>query len=267
MDKDEQAPYELFYWPTLPGRGEFIRLAFEDAGVSYLDVARDPDRGGIRAIRAVLEPDDAGRPEVSAPAESKIVPLAVPVLRHGALVISQVACILDYLGPRLGLIPSGDQGVGPHARQLALSLQLTIADVVAEVHDTHHPLSTTLAYEDQTEAAKQRAELFVRHRLPKFLRYFERVAAGNAAAGRVPSLLGAHSYVDLSLEHLTRGLSHAFPTATQALLRELPMISAIRDRVGNRPNIVAYRASARCIPWTLHGIFRAYPELDFSLHA
>ena len=38
-------PYELLYWPGIPGRGEFIRLAFEAAGVSYKDTANESEDG------------------------------------------------------------------------------------------------------------------------------------------------------------------------------------------------------------------------------
>ena len=35
--------YELYYWPSIQGRGEFIRLTLEEAGADYVDVARKSD--------------------------------------------------------------------------------------------------------------------------------------------------------------------------------------------------------------------------------
>ena len=38
--------YELHYWPRIQGRGEFVRLALEQAGAEYVDVARGPKSSG-----------------------------------------------------------------------------------------------------------------------------------------------------------------------------------------------------------------------------
>jgi glutathione S-transferase len=174
--------YELFYWPNLPGRAEFIRLVFEDAGVAYTDVARLPadQGGGVEAVLAFYHGRQPGHP-VFAP----------PVLRVGGLVLAQMPNICLFVGRRFDLAPSEEEGW-----LLANQLQLTIADLVDEVHDTHHPLGVSLYYEQQRKAAQQRAKLFVEQRLPRFLGYFERVLQQNG--GEV--LVGqAVSYVDLSL--------------------------------------------------------------------
>ncbi|MFT3768887.1 MAG: glutathione S-transferase family protein [Minicystis sp.] len=237
--------YELYYWPGIQGRGEFVRLALEDAGASYADVARLPaaKHGGIAAMRKLMSSHAVA-----------LEPFAPPFLKHGELVIAQVANILLYLGPRLGLVPE-DEPSRLHAHQL----QLTIADVVAEVHDTHHPISTGLYYEDQKPEALRRATAFVEERLPKFLGYFERVLDHNGGH----HLIGkAVSYVDLSLFQLVEGLEYAFPRGMAALAPQIPLLRRLRDHVAKRPRIAAYLASDRRIPFNENGIFRRYPELD-----
>lgn len=242
--------YELFYWPQIQGRGEFIRLALEDAGAPYDDVARDPARG-VAAIRALLDaPLDARGYDGPAP-------LAPPVLRDGRVALSQVANILGYLGPRLGLLPADEV-----ERHRAMQVQLTLADLVSEVHDTHHPTSTALRYEDQLDAAKARAQAFVRHRLPKFLGWIERVARESGAPAQ---LLGSgHSTCDLSLFQLIEGLRYAFPAAMTQLEPAHPRLVEVHDRVAARPRVAAYLASPRRLAFNEHGIFRRYPALDFT---
>jgi glutathione S-transferase len=234
--------YELFYWPSIPGRGEPVRLALEEAGVAYVDVARRPeaDGGGVAAMMKLLR----------APG---IAPFAPPFLRSGALVIAQTANILLYLGPRHGLVPD-DEASRLHANQL----QLTITDLFAEVHETHHPIGSGLYYEDQKPEALRRAELFVRERLPKYLPYFERALDAGG-----PYLFGGEvSYVDLSLFQVLEGLRYAFPRATARIAPGLPRLVALGERVRARPRIAAYLASPRRIPFNEDGIFRRYPELD-----
>jgi glutathione S-transferase len=239
--------YRLYYWPEIQGRGEFVRLVLEDAGVSYLDVARLPDDEGegMGALMAFLAQDDLGTPT-----------FAPPILRHGDLCISQTATICAYLGERHGLAPDGN------ARWQAQHLQLTLADFVIEIHDTHHPIAGSLYYEDQKAEARRRAAVFREERLPKFLGYFERVLTLNAAAaGRW--LVGADcSHADLSLFQVVTGLQYAFPNALDALRKRHPKVFALRDRVRERPNLAAYLASERRIPFNEQGIFRHYPELD-----
>jgi glutathione S-transferase len=230
----------LYYWPGLPGRGELVRLALEDGGAEYVDVARTP--GGMAELRALL---DGGGPGLA--------PFAPPFLVDGELVLAQVANILDHVGPRLGLVEAEDA-----ARRRALQLQLTVGDLLSEVHDTHHPVSTTLYYEQQKSEALARTAAFLEHRLPKFLRYFERAVQPEGTT----ALRAEHVYVDLSLFQVVEGLAYAFPKAMAALAPEIPGLVALRDRVAARPRIQAYLASPRRLAFNEHGIFRRYPELD-----
>lgn len=234
--------YELFYWPGIQGRGELIRLSLEDAGASYVDVARDKDRGGIAAMQAIV----GGKEAVVGPR-----PFAPPFLRDGDLVLSHTANVLQYLGERLALVPAG-------ARWHAHQLQLSISDLYGEVHDTHHPLGPSLYYEDQKPEALRRTKAFLKDRLPKFLGYFEQVLASTGG----PFLLGEHSYVDLSLFQVVEGLRYAFPRATAAMEPTIQRILSVHDRVRQRPNISAYLGSPRRLPFGDHGIFRRYAELD-----
>ena len=239
--------YELFYWDALQGRGEFIRLALEEAGASYVDIARGSEKAGqgIKALMEMLE-------DTSLPAP----PFAPPFLRHGRLVISQVANILMYLGPKLELVPKQQS-----LRLAANGLQLTIADLVAEVHDTHHPLASGTYYEDQKEAAHARSADFLANRMPKFLGYFENVLKNNPL-GDTHSLGDTLSYVDLSLFQIIDGLRYAFPRATKAFPQTYPALCALTELVRALPNIARYLASKRRLPFNNSGIFRHYPELD-----
>lgn len=242
---DSCATYQLYYWPFLPGRGEFVRVVLEYVGVAYEDVARKPkeEGGGPAAVMAQLQADEPG-----------LRPLAPPVLVHGARRLAQMPNICAYLAVRHGVVPE-DEGV----RAEAMQLQLTIADLVAEAHDTHHPVGKGSYYEDQKEAARTAAEHFVRARMPKFLGYFESVLQGNDGTHLVGTEL---SYVDLCLAHLLRGLEYAFPRGFSHHQAAVPGLVALRDRVEALPTIAAYRASDRCMAFNEHGIFRRYPELD-----
>jgi len=234
------AKYALYYWPGIQGRGEFVRLALEEAGAPYDDVARTP--GGMPKMMAMLR-DGKHKPG----------PFAPPFLASGKLVIAQTSNILHYLGGRHRLAPSSEAG-----RLAALQLQLTIADVVAEAHDTHHPISTGLYYEDQKPEAKRRAAAFCAERIPKYLGCFER----ELARGSKKYLLGACSYADLSLFQLVSGLDYAFPKTMATLAPKIARVRALADRVAARPRIAAYLASPRRIPFNEDGIFRHYPELE-----
>jgi glutathione S-transferase len=239
--------YELYYWPTIQGRGEFVRLALEEAGADYIDVARRSSRqgGGVPALQRWLGGKTVGQP-----------PFAPPFLKAGRMVIGQTANILLFLGARHGLAPAGEAG-----RLWAHQLQLTIADLVQEVHDTHHPIAGGLYYEDQRREARRRAGDFVENRAPKFLSYFERVLARNPAGDR--HLVGARlSYPDLSLFQIVAGLRYAFPLAMARLEKRHRRIVALHDRVAARPRIAAYLASPRRVPFSEAGIFRHYRELD-----
>ncbi len=235
--------YELYYWPGIQGRGEFIRLALEEAGADYVDIARG--KSGMQAMTRLLEAEAAARPS-----------FAPPFLKAGRLLIGQTANILLFLGERLGLAPKDEAG-----RLWTHQLQLTIADLVVEAHDTHHPIASGLYYEDQKREAKRRAEDFRENRMPKFLGYFEKVLARNPRGPK--HLVGARlTYADLSLFQIVEGLGYAFPRAMKRASRRVPRVMALRDLIAARPRIAAYLASERRIPFNEQGIFRHYPALD-----
>lgn len=234
--------YQLFYWPGIQGRGEFVRLALEDAGASYDDVARKP--GGMDRMMAMMDGRD------------KRPPFAPPFLKAGKLVIAQAAEILFFLGPRLKLAPRAE------ADRLWLhQLQLTVTDFVKEIHDTHHPLGGELYYEDAKPEAKRYAQNFLKERAPKYLGYFDTVikkAGGKLTLGRNVS------YMDLSLFQLIEGLRYAFPKAMRGIEGDVPRVVAVHDKVAERDAIKKYLTSPRRIPFNESGIFRHYPELDES---
>jgi glutathione S-transferase len=235
--------YELYYWPSIQGRGEFVRLALEDAGADYDDVARKPK--GMAAMMRMMEGRAVERP-----------PFAPPFLKAGKLVIAQTANILLYLGPRLELVPRNEP-----ARLWAHQLQLTIADWVAEAHDTHHPISGGLYYDEQKKESRKRAADFTSERMPKYLGYFERLLPRNSQ--RTAYLLGKKAcYVDLSLFQMVEGLRYAFPRAMKRLEPKHPRTIELHDRVAMRPSLARYLDSPRRIPFNQEGIFRHYPELD-----
>jgi len=239
--------YELHYWPTIQGRGEFVRLALEAAGAEYLDVARQtPAQGGGESalMRKLKDPANAR------------AAFAPPFLVDGDIVVGQTAAILLYLGPRLGLAGAGEaDALWTH------QLQLTIADAVAEAHDTHHPLAAGKYYEDQREAALERAASFRDERVPKFLQWFEQVLERNRA-GDVHLVGESLTYADLSLFQLVAGLRYAFPKATARALLHTPAVVKLHDNVARRERVHAYLQSARRIAFNEDGIFRHYPELD-----
>lgn len=235
--------YEFYYWSGIQGRGEFVRLALEEAGADYVDVARQP--GGETEMMRLMQDEATAKP-----------PFAPPFLKAGELLIGQTANILSYLGERHALAPRDEAG-----RFWALQLQLTIADVVDEAHDTHHPIASSLYYEDQREPARARAADFRRARMPKYLGYFENVLARNPSGGG--HLIGTTlTYPDLSLFQIVVGLRYAFPLRMAALEPQYPRVVALHDLVAARPRIAAYLASERRIAFNEHGIFRRYPELD-----
>jgi len=231
--------YQLYYWPGIQGRGEYVRLALEDAGAEYDDVARSGR--GMSAMSQMMEAGDTP-------------PFAPPFLKAGKVVIGQTANILLYLGARHGLAPKAEAG-----RLWVHQLQLTIADFVAEVHDTHHPIGVSLYYEDQRGPAKKRTHEFWNERAPKYLGYFERLVSdsgGTFTTGR------RATYVDLSLFQIVEGLRYAFPKRMKKFEREIPKLIDLRDRVAARPNIKAYLESDRRIAFNEDGIFRRYKALD-----
>jgi glutathione S-transferase len=236
--------YELYYWPSIQGRGEFVRLALEASGADYVDVARESGRGmGVAAMMRLLDANNLDRP-----------PFAPPFLRTGKLMIGQTANILHYLGPRHGLAPSSEAG-----RLWAHELQLTIVDFLDEVHDTHHPIATSLYYQEQLLEAKRRTKHFLAERIPKFLGYFENVLNNNGTGYSIGRSL---TYVDLSLFQIVAGLRYAFPKTMARTERKYPHLIALHDRVVQRPSVASYLESPRRIPFNDDGIFRCYPELE-----
>jgi len=235
--------YELYYWPEIQGRGEFIRLALEEAGADYVDVARREGKGGVAAMMKFIDDKRSARP-----------PFAPPYLKAGKLVIGQTANILLYLGSRLNLSPRDEAG-----SLWAHQLQLSIADLMVEIHDTHHPIASGLYYEDQKPAAKRRTDDFWRHRVPKHLGYFERILDNNGGQYMVGRRL---SHVDLSIFQIIAGLRYAFPKRMKRFEKKVPGLLALHDRVAQRPRIKAYLASERRIAFNEWGIFRHYKELD-----
>jgi glutathione S-transferase len=238
--------YQLYYWPTIQGRGEFVRLALEEAGAPYRDVARETGKGGgVAALMRFLGGRNIERP-----------PFAPPFLEAGRLVIGQTANILQFLGARHGLAPK-DEG----ARLWTQQLQLTLADLLGEIHDTHHPVAAGLYYEDQKPEARRRAADFLKHRAPKYLGYFEQILAKNARGERY--LVGAKlTYADLSMFQVVAGLNYAFPRAMTRVAPKYRRLAALHGRVQERPRIAAYLSSPRRIPFNDEGIFRHYAELD-----
>jgi glutathione S-transferase len=235
--------YELYYWAEIQGRGEYVRLALEEAGADYIDVARS--RNGTAAMLELMDGERVPHP-----------PFAPPFLRAGKLLIAQTANILMFLGARHALAPKSEGG-----RLWANQLQLTIADFVDEIHDTHHPIASGLYYEDQKKEARRRAADFLAERALKYLRHFEDVIERNNARGGF-AIGNALTYPDLSLFQIVAGLRYAFPRAMARLERKCPRLVALHDRVAVRPRIAAYLASDRRIPFNEQGVFRHYAELD-----
>ena len=245
--------YELHYWPTIQGRGEFVRLALEAAGADYDDVARGltsegeelTNEKGMARLMHYLKSGKIERP-----------PFAPPFLVHGKVIVGQSSAILLYLGPRLGLV-----GKSEVQRLWTHQLQLTVADAVAEAHDTHHPIATGKYYEEQKIEAVKRAREFRLERIPKFLAWFEGVLSRNPAGSK--HLVGGKlSYADLSLFQLVDGLLYAFPRGTKRALKKAPLVLALHDRVAGSRRLADYFGSDRRIAFNEDGIFRRYPELD-----
>jgi glutathione S-transferase len=241
--------YQLFYWPTIQGRGEFVRLALEAAGAAYVDVARGAEESGqgLATMHAVMSDGKSPHP-----------PFAPPFLKDGEVLVGQTAAILQYLGPPLRLVARSEA-----LRTWTQQIQLTIADMVSEAHDTHHPVGSDLCYEDQKPESLRRAQSFCRTRMPKFLHWFETILARNPGGAR--QLVGGKlSYADLSLFQLVEGLRYAFPKAAERALAKTPLVRALHERVAALPRVAAYLRSERRIPFNEQGIFRRYPELDLA---
>ncbi len=239
--------YEFFYWPEIQGRGEFVRLALEDAGTAYIDVARgsESEGRGVSAMLAVMNGEGSSH-----------IPFAPPFLRDGTVIVSHTAAVLLYLGARIGLAPADEDG-----QLWAHQIQLTITDIVAEVYNSHHPIDEDKWFHEQKDEAIARAAVFRKDRMPKYLGWFERVLQANPAGA--DHLVGSSvSYADVSLFQLIEGLRFAFPRACERELAKLPRVTALHNAVAERPRLKAYLASERRVPFKEAGIFRRYPELD-----
>lgn len=249
MSQDDT--YELIYWPSIPGRGEFIRLIFEEAGAPYSDVAKNPDE----AMKAVMDYGSAK----NLGDDTNPAVFAVPVLNHGDLTIHQTPTILQYLAPKFGLAPKEGHGVW-HLNQIVL----TILDGLSnEIHDTHHPLGTNLYYEDQKPEAKRRAKSFREERLPKYLRYVQRLL-DSKTSGDGPWLYGGGlTYADLVLFQALDGTKFAFPKSIEKLEKsgDYDGVFKLYQAVKERPNIKQYLESDRRAAYS-DGIYRYYPELE-----
>jgi glutathione S-transferase len=230
--------YELFYWPGIQGRGEFVRLAFEEAGVAY------EDKRDVGAMMRLLEGKTRGA----------LRPFAPPILRAGKILVAQTSLILDFVGPRIGLAPKSEAG-----RLATQQIQLTLADLVVEAHDAHHPVGGSLYYEDQKKESKRRAAPFRKERIPKHLAWLDAVLVANGGKWLVGRSI---TYADTSAFQVLSGLAYAFPKAMKRVHAKYPRLVALRERVAARPNIVSYLASGRRIPFNEDGLFRHYPELD-----
>lgn len=239
--------YELYYWPDIQGRGEFVRLALEQGGAKYVDIALKPKGrgGGVPALMKYLEGPRVPRP-----------PFAPPFLKAGKQLIGQTSNILLFLGGPLKLAPRDEAG-----KLWVHQLQLTVADFVAEAHDTHHPIGVSLYYEDQKPAAKRRSEDFRDTRIPKFFDYFEKVLTRNRSPG--PWLVARQAtYADLSLAQAIAGIRYAFPKAAAKALRKHPRLAKLHDAVFELPRIRSYAESGRRLDFNNDDVFRNYPELD-----
>jgi glutathione S-transferase len=250
MSEAKSLQYELYYWPGLPGRGEFVRLALEEAACPYVEMGRLPSDqgGGPGAIQRLMRGQSGG-----------LRPFAPPILKYGDFIIAQTANILLWLAPRLNLIPNDEM-----TRIEANQVQLSIMDLVAEVHDTHHPVASSLYYDEQKVEAQRRSEIFVSRRMPQMLGYFESLLQRNQATEGKYLVSSGFTYVDLSMFQVLEGLAYAFPNAFEIAKPSIPSLLALRDRIAERPNIAAYLASERRTPFNENGIFRRYPELDIK---
>ncbi len=235
--------YELYYWPGIQGRGEFIRLALEFSATPYVDVARSKKAGGVPAMMRLMGVRN-----------KTCAPFAPPFLKHGKFVLAQRADILLYLGSKLGLAPKKEE-----TRTMIHQYELTISDLIVEAHDTHHPLGGALYYEDQKKEAKARSKNFIDERMPKYLRYFEGVLARNGGKHLVGNKT---TYVDLSLFQVIAGLTYAFPKAMKKLSAKIPKLTRLHGRIATEKKLSDYFLSPRRIAFNEDGIFRHYPELD-----
>jgi len=247
-------PYELLYWPGIPGRGEHVRLCFEETGTPYTDICNADTPTGMKDLTTLISDKNTGD-KFNPP------PLAPRMLKHGDLLIAQTANIALYLAPKLGLAgPEDDESAIFHINQLALTALDGLSD---GAHDTHHPIATGAYYEDQKEEAKKKSKDYLENRIPKFLGYFERVLHGEASKGGEWLYGGQLTYADLVFWQCLDGVSFAFPKAVEGLKKsgKYEKVFALYERVKGRESIKAYLESDRRNNYSM-GIYRHYPELD-----
>ena len=231
--------YQLWYWPSIPGRGEFVRLFMEAGELEYTDMARE------QSADALVEDMHA---------REGIQPFAPPYLVDEDVTIGQTALILLYLSDKEGL------GSGDLATDLKLmQLQMDIADLVEEVHSTHHPVASSQYYADQMDAAYDKAEDFRANRIPKYLIHFDNALAASGG----PFVLGEQwSHVDTSLFQVMEGLDYAFPRYMAEMQGSWPHLEALQAAVPEIEGVAAYLASENRMEFNEDGIFRHYEELD-----
>jgi glutathione S-transferase len=247
------AEYELIYWPSLPGRGEFVRLVLEAGGASYSDIAAKSIPDSAQAVLGLIAESnigDATNPPIFAP----------PFLRHGDLSMNQTMNILRYLAPKFGLEGDGSEATKVHLASIAA----TIFDGLCnEAHETHHPIASSAYYEDQKPEAAKRAKNYIEERLPKFLTYVTRVLKAKTSGGGPWLYGGTFTYADIVLFQCIDGNLFAFPK-TMAKLRadsKYDGVFKLYEAVKEVPKIAAYLSGKRPYQYG-EGIWRHYPELE-----
>lgn len=251
--RQKTSPYELLYWPTIPGRGEHIRLCFEETGTPYEDVC-NADKAGMKELTSLISDKNTGD-------KTNPPPLAPPILRHGDLTLSQTPNILLYLAPKLGLAgPEGDENAIYYINGLALT---ALDGLSNEAHDTHHPVAVLAYYEEQKEEAKKKSKDYVENRIPKFLGYFERVLRGEASEGGKWMYGGQLTYADLVFWQCLDGVTFAFPKTVERAREsgKYDRVFELYERIKGRENMKNYLTSDRRKEYSM-GIYRHYPELD-----
>ncbi|EJU05030.1 glutathione S-transferase C-terminal-like protein [Dacryopinax primogenitus] len=250
------APYILHYWGGIPGRGEYVRLAFEYAGVSYTD---SNDSAKLLKTLRSTSPSHFAPPMLELP---------------NGKILSQTPAILNYLAPKLGL--AGEKGnllknavedddereEAEFERSIVNQLVLTALDLCVEAHDSHHPIASSLYYEDQKQEALRRAEDFLKLRIPKYLAHFEETLRKNKVSHS--HLVGkTTTTADLVLFHVVDGLLYAFPRRMGALDKggKYKRVLKLHEKIMAEGGIKEYVESGRRRKFGV-GLFRHYPELD-----
>lgn len=146
-------------------------------------------------------------------------------------------------------------------------MALTALDLNNEVHDTHHPLAVGKYYEEQKEAALEKAKDVRENRLPKFFSYFERNLKFNESngGGKGRFLVGNRlTFADLVVWQVLDGCLFAFPKEMEARKKEFQgLFGTFYESVRGKGGLEEYLKSERRLPYS-EGIFRHYPELDLQ---